>query len=471
MGIKVNDTARARQMQRNMNLNKLLLSKNFERLSSGLRINRASDDAAGLSISSRIDSQVRGIGQAMRNAGDGVSAAQTADAGLNSVTENLQRMRELAVQASNGTLTGSDRKAIQSEIDQLTDEIGSIGERTTFNGRKLIGGQADSFSLQVGANSNETVELPNADVRVNQLGSAPAVTSSSLGANGVQAGDLSINGVNIRATQAVDDQVSTVQSSGSAIAVAAAINDSTASTGVSAIVNETGTTGGQIAGGALDSQNQLVINGTAVTGLQVEAGDAGDSLISAINAQADLTGVTAQRDRAGGVALSAQDGRNIDIQATGNAEAITGLSTGTTQGTVTVRGDAQFDVAGADPSAAGLSAGTVGSTQATAVNAIDVTTQAGANDALETIDRALEQVTSQRSRFGATQNRLESTINNLSNTSQNLQESNSRIRDADFAKEASELLRRQILEQAQISILGQSNKLSKQSAIKLLGGA
>ncbi|MEE2757462.1 MAG: flagellin [Myxococcota bacterium] len=471
MGIKVNDRTRALQAQRNLNLNKLLLSKNFERLSSGLRINRASDDAAGLSISSRIDSQVRGIGQAMRNASDGVSAAQTADAGLNSVTENLQRMRELAVQASNGTLTSSDRKAIQSEINQLGDEIGSIGERTTFNGRKLIGGQASPFRLQVGANSSESVDLPNADVRTNQLGSTPEVTSASIGGNGVQAGDLSINGVSIRATQAVDDQVSTVQSSGSAIAVAAAINDSTPNTGVSAIVNETVTAGGQVAGGGLDSQNQLTINGTAITGVQVAAGDAGNSLISAINAQSDLTGVTASRDRSGGVELLAQDGRNIDVQATGNAEAITGLSAGTTQGTVTLRGDAQFDIAGADPAAAGLSAGTVGSTQGTAVAAIDVTTQAGANDALETIDRALEQVTSQRARFGATQNRLESTINNLANTSVNLQESNSRIRDADFAKEASELLRRQILEQAQISILGQSNNLSKQSAIKLLGGA
>jgi flagellin len=380
-------------------------------------------------------------------------------------------MRELAVQASNGTLTSSDRKAIQSEIDQLSDEIGSIGERTTFNGRKLIGGQADPFRLQVGANSNETVDMPNADVRVDQLGSTPEVTSSSPSANGLQAGDLSINGVGIRGTQAVDDQVSTVQSSGSAIAVAAAINDSSQITGVSAIANETVTTGGQVAGGGLDSQNQLTINGTAITGIQVAAGDAGDSLISAINAQADLTGVTASRDRSGGVELSAQDGRNIDIQTTGNAEAITGLSAGTTQGTVTLRADAQFDVAGADPTVAGLSAGTVGSTPNTAVDAIDVTTQAGANDALETIDRALEQVTSQRARFGATQNRLESTINNLSNTSMNLQESNSRIRDTDFAKEASELLRRQILEQAQISILGQSNNLSKQSAIKLLGGA
>ncbi len=364
MGIKVNDSARARQTQRNINLNKLLLSKNFERLSSGLRINRASDDAAGLSISSRMDSQVRGLGQAIRNAGDGVSATQTADAGLNNVTENLQRMRELAVQAANGTLTGRDRQAIQDEMDQLTDEIGTIGERTTFNGRRLIGGQAGSFSLQVGANSNETVDLPNADVRVNQLGSAPQVTASAPSVNGLQGGDLSINGVNVRATQPGDDQVSTVNASGSAIAVAAAINDSTASTGVSATVNATVATGGQVAGGGLDSQNQLVINGTAIAGVQVAAGDAGDSLISSINSQADMTGVTASRDQSGGIQLSAQDGRNIDVQATGNAAAITGLSTGTTQSTVTLTGDAAFSVAGADPAAAGLAAGSVGSAHA-----------------------------------------------------------------------------------------------------------
>ena len=470
MGIGVNNNTRTLQAQRNLNLNKLLISRNFQRLSSGLRINSASDDAAGLSISTRLGGQIRGIGQAIRNAGDGVSATQTAEAGLSSVTENLQRIRELSVQSANGTLTNSDRKSIQSEIAQLTDEIGNVGERTTFNGRQLLAGQSEPFQLQVGANANETVELPGADVRTNRLGSTPGVTSGAIGANGIEPGELSLNGTDIRATQAADDSVSTAQASGSAISVAAAINDSSVTTGVSATVNSTQVEGGQIAGGGLDTDNQLIINDVAVVGLNVEAGDAGDGLVSAINAQSDQTGVFAARDASGGLALTAQDGRNIDIQTTGNAANVTGLNAGTTTGTVTLSSDEQFDIAGTQPQDAGFQAQTVGDAPSSSLADIDVGTQSGANEAIEIVDRALEDVSRQRSGFGAVQNRLESTINNLSSTSVNLQESNSRIRDTDFAKEASELLRRQILEQAQISVLGQANNLSRSGATKLLAG-
>ena len=234
-------------------------------------------------------------------------------------------------------------------------------------------------------------------------------------------------------------------------------------------IDQATVSGGAIGGGALDSNNRLVINDVEITGISVEAGDAGDTLISSINAQADTTGVTARRDAQGALELTARDGRNIEVETTGNAALVTGLNTGTTTGTVTLRGEAQFTVGGTRPQDAGLSASTVSETPDSAIRDIDVRTQAGANRAIETIDRALEDVGRQRARFGAVQNRLESTVNNLSNASINLQESNSRIRDADFAKEASELLRRQILEQAQISILSQSNKISKNSAIKLLG--
>jgi flagellin len=417
-----------------------------------------------------MSSQVRGIGQAIRNAGDGISASQIVEAGLSSVTENLQRIRELSVQAANGTLTNSDRESIQSEIDQLTDEIGGIGERTTFNGRQILGGQSDPFTLQVGANANETVSIPNADVRTNRLGATPEVTTASIDASGLQGGELSIDGVDIRATQASDDTASTAQESGSAIAIAAAVNDSTDATGVSASVNATNVTGGQVNGGGLDTNNQLIINDTAILGIEVESGDAGNTLISAINAQSDQTGVIAARDASGGLQLTAQDGRNIDVQTTGNAAVATGLSDGTTTGTVTLRSDSQFTIGGTNPTDAGLQSQTVGEGANSSLSDIDVRTQRGANEAIATVDRALEDVSSQRSRFGAVQNRLESTVNNLSTTSINLQESNSRIRDADFAQEASELLRRQILEQAQISILGQSNNLSRSNAIKLLGG-
>ena len=321
----------------------------------------------------------------------------------------------------------------------------------------------------MGANAGETIDVPTGDVRTERLGTTPSVTSGAIDNTGIQAGELSINGVDIRATQAVDDTVSSVQAEGSAIAVAAAINDSSDATGVSARVNATTVEGGAVTGGGLDSNNQLVINGTAITGLDVAEGDAGNALISAINSQSDLTGVIASRNVDGGIDLTAQDGRNIDIQTTGTAGATTGFGAGTTTGTVTLTSDSNFSIAGSIPQA-GLQTGQVGDAQGTSVQEIDLTTQSGANQAIDTIDRALEDVARQRAQFGAPQNRLESTVSNLSNASINLQESNSRIRDADFAKEASELLRRQILEQAQVSILSQSNSLSRSSAIKLLGG-
>jgi flagellin len=333
-----------------------------------------------------------------------------------------------------------------------------------------LGGQSEPFQLQVGANANETVELPGADVRTNRLGRTPGVTSGAIDANGIEAGELSLNGTDIRATQAVDDTVSTAQAEGSAISVAAAINDSSSTTGVTATANATVVEGGAIGGGGLDTNNQLIINDVAVVGFDVEADDAGNGLVSAINAQADQTGVFAARDASGGLTLTAQDGRNIDIQTTGNAAAATGLNTSTTTGTVSLSSDEQFDIGGTQPQDTGFQAQTVGDAPGSALTDIDVRTQSGANDAIAIVDRALDDVSRQRSSFGAVQNRLESTINNLTSTSVNLQESNSRIRDADFAKEAAELLRRQILEQAQISVLGQANNLSRAGAIQLLGG-
>ncbi len=468
MGIRVNNNSGSLQAQRQLGINGQKVKRSFNRLSSGLRINSAADDAAGLAISERFGSQLRGLNQAIRNANDGVSLTQTAEAGLSGVSDGLQRIRELSIQAANGTLTKSDRQFIQAEIDQISEQIGDISQRTTFNGRSLLSG-GQGVSIQAGASANEVVEIPLADVRPNQLGAAPQVTGAATEAGGLSAGELSIDGVNIRASQAVDDTVSTADASSSAIAVAAAINDATSATGVSAQANETEVTGAAIGGGALDSNNQLIINEVAISGINVAQADASDDLVDAINAQSEQTGVTASLDANGALALTAQDGRNIEIETTGNAQAVTGLSDGVTRGTVTLTGERSFEIAGTDPSQSGLQAGQVGPSADTTISRIDVTTQAGANRAIETVDRAIESVSSQRAQFGASQNRLESTISNLSSARVNIADSNSRIRDADFAKEASDLMLAQIKEKASIAMLAQSNKLSRNSAITLLG--
>ena len=222
-------------------------------------------------------------------------------------------------------------------------------------------------------------------------------------------------------------------------------------------------------GGRLDSSNQLIINGEAITGVDVSAGDAGNNLEEAINAASEETGVTAERDASGGLVLRGQDGRNIDVQVTGNAGTITGFANGTTTGSVTLTSDRQFQIGGTASGDAGFASGLVGVQPSSSVRDIDVSTVEGANDALETVDRALGQVSASRSRYGALQNRFESTIGNLSTASENLSAANSRISDADFGQEAANLVRARILGQANISVLAQAN-ISGQIAIRLLAG-
>ena len=175
MAIRTNTNTDSLNSLNALRRNQGLLSKAFERLSSGLRINSAADDAAGLSISSRFGAQIRGLNQAIRNTSDGVSLTQTTDAALGNSGEALQRIRELAVQAANGTLSDADRDAIQSEVSQLQDELDRIGETTTFNGRKLLDGSAGPQSFQVGANANESVSVPGVDARSTALGRAATV--------------------------------------------------------------------------------------------------------------------------------------------------------------------------------------------------------------------------------------------------------------------------------------------------------
>ena len=469
MSLKINTNTRSLNAARQLRKNNEVLNKAFQQLSSGLRINSAADDAAGLAISSRFDSQVRGLNQAVRNASDGVSLVQTADAALGSTNENLQRIRELSIQASNGTLNDSDRQAIQSEVNQLTEEIGRVANTTTFNGQRVLDGSFNQRSFQVGANANETINVAGGDVRTSRLGSAAEVTGGAIDPSGLQAGELTINGVDVRATQATDDALSTANPQGSAIAVAAAVNDVSADTGVTATVNATEVSGNAAGGGQRDSGNQLIINGESISGFAVQADDAGGGLVDAINAAADRTGVVASRTDSGGIELTAQDGRNIDVQTTGNASAVTGLAQATTTGTVTLTSESQFSVGGAAATDAGLQGGLVGVTAQTAVRTVDVSTAEGANRSIAVVDRALSQVSSQRSRFGALQNRFESTISNLSNVAENVAAANSRIRDADFAERSTQLAQQRILQQANIAVLAQAN-VSQQSALSLLNG-
>ena len=472
MGLFVNTNIASINARRNLLGSTNSLNKSYQRLSSGLRVNTAADDAAGLAISERFNSQVRGLNQSVRNANDAVSLVQVAESALQETTAILQRIRELAVQAASDVNTLKDREAIQDEIGQLQDELRRIGETTTFNQQNILDGGFVDKQFHVGMNFREKISVRVRDARVQTIGRhAVATSGGAVTTNALIADDLSINGTSIRATQGgVDDKVSTSFASGSAIAKASAINDLTHVHGVTAYANETVRTGGnQIAGGTLDESNYLVINGRNVTGFVVNVDDAEDTLLDAINAEFDKTGVTAIRDADGDLELRASDGRNIEVGLVGAGVAgITGLTAGVTLSTITLESEEQYQLGGNNEAYLNFANDAfVGVSSVQSVETIDVSTRDGANIALLVVDRAIQQITSDRSELGAVQNRLESTIRNLSAVSENAAAANSRILDADFAAETAALARNQILQQAATTILAQANQ-QPQAALSLL---
>ena len=478
MGLYINTNLSSLNAQRQLTSTSSSLSRSFERLSSGLRINGARDDAAGLSITTRFTAQIRGLNQAVRNSNDGISLAQTAEGALNETTNILQRMRELSVQAANDTNNDSDRASLQAEVAQLKTELDRIAETTNFNGNKILSGDFLSKDIQVGANVGETLSISIDGAATSDLARQVRTQATTVSSTGMTAGDMTItykngNGVGtstatVRATNAGDDSVSTTNNAASAIAKAAAINSLSETTGVRAIVGETATAGTAVAAGTLDTANFIEVNGEKISGFAVQANDADNSLVDAINAVADKTGVVASLDASSELVLTAADGRNIEVTVTGTAGATTGLTTGTSYGQITLQSDDTFELAGTDTADLGMTNGVYGVNSDSSVSSVDISTRDGAVKALDTIDLALENVSASRAELGALQNRLESTINNLSTTSENLSASRSRILDADFASETAQLSRNQIIQQAGVSILAQANQ-QPQIALSLLG--
>jgi len=393
-----------------LNTSQSSLTTSLQRLSSGLRINSAKDDAAGFAIAERFSAQIRGNDQAARNANDGISLAQTASGDLDQIGANLQRVRELAVQASNASNSASDRASLNLEANQLIEEIDRVAKNSSFNGTKLLDGSFASKSFQVGANSSANDQISIASIssaRTNALGvgsgsSYSTVKSGSAVKAGVLvAGDLTINGKNVGASSA--DGVSYIGSSSSGIAKAAAINAVSGETGVTATVSATTLAGTTVSGGAAAiAAGNILINGVDIGAISAAttAGVRGGQISAAINAKSNQTGVTATFDTTtGAVALTAADGRNITIGNDGTTTAValsadqTGLGVATTAGSATA-GDttATIAIAGtttrstvtlSSSGSAGITLGSGGGTgsgsgttavgQTTAINAGDIT--------------------------------------------------------------------------------------------------
>ena len=345
----INTNVKAMMAQESMRTSNLKLSTTMERLATGLRINSAKDDAAGLAITNRMTAQSRGFSMAIRNANDGVSMAQTADGAYGQVTSMLQRMRELAVQASNGSLAGDDRASIQLEIEELQKEIDNVAETTNFNNIKLLDGTAQNIILQTGANEGNVINVGFDSVKTKDIGSGarPAVTSfGGTTANGrnlaMVSGDLTLNGVLVGASLAEDDSVSfgdratTTDPSytgSSAIAKAAAINRVSEQSGVVATVNDTQVLGAVMTAATLTGS--MFINGIETASITTSSVDneLNRSLVAdAINAISTQTGVRAVNtsDDTQGVQLTADDGRNITISFDTLTAAATGVGAAAT---------------------------------------------------------------------------------------------------------------------------------------------
>ena len=488
MSLTINTNINSLVAQNNLATNQASLATTMQRLSSGLRINSAKDDAAGLSIAERMTAQINGSNQAARNANDGISLAQTAEGDLSQISSNLQRMRVLAVQSANGSNSASDRAALDNEVQALSFELDRVAQSSSFNGVHLLDGSFTSQNFQVGANStaNDTISVASiASARTSLLGTGYAAQATSGAAapltTALAASDLKINGIAIAASVAASDTVSSTGNAGSAIAKAAAIN--AAAAGVTATVNASTVAGALVSSYGAITVGHIQINGVNIGAVAagVTAAGQGSNIASAINLLSGTTGVTATDDGAGRVSLAAADGRNITIVLGATATlAATGLTAATTGGTITLTGAVSLTQAGAGPvlladGGSGNGATNLGiamgaqtvSAAGAALNLVSVKTAAGSTAALNAIDLALTSVNSSRASLGAIQNRFSSVVASLQTTAQNLTASRSRIQDADFATETANLSRSQILQQAGTAMVAQANSMP-QSVLTLL---
>jgi len=461
MALVINTNIASLTAQRNLSESQSVSSTAMERLSSGLRINSARDDAAGLAIANRFTARSEGLAVATRNASDGISLAQTAEGALQEVTDNLLRMRELAVQSANGTLSAADRTALQTEMTQLTNEIDRVATASNFNGINLLDGTFTAQTFQVGAEATSTVQMAAiASARSTALGQFQGVTYTNQGI-GTATNTGSALSVTIDGTTTA---LGTVENSASA--VAAALNAAgigfVATADSLTVAGSTTTTAG-----ALNAAESFTINGVSISVTNSAVAQTNrDRAVEAINAQSAATGVTAADDGTG-VALTAADGRNIIVAAGTGAVADYGLAVGTTGSTLDITYTAPAGTTGtvAFTNATGTSFDPADATIAatgTALNALSIATQGGATTAITAIDAALASIDTSRAGLGATQSRFDSVVSSTMVARESAEASRSRIMDADFAVETANMTKGQILQQAGISVLAQANAMPQQ---------
>lgn len=491
--MRINNNLMAMNTHRQLAINNTSGAKSIEKLSSGYRINRAGDDAAGLAISEKMRGQIRGLNQASRNAQDDISLIQTTEGALNETHAIIQRMREMAVQSSNDTNTDEDRQALQNEMDQLAKEVTRISNTTEFNTRKLLNGNLDKsvvgstgdLTFHIGANTDQNMKFAVKSMDAFTLGLAEKDV----------VGDVS-GGKNITSVKVPEGSTGTSLVDGKKVVISTAVD--TAATQINqteqgvtftttgeqaSLFNDyaiTVDTTGSAASTVIDHDNKTIVvttngNAAVATGAAVSVvGTAPEGVTLTItgNTTGDGTAVLA-----GGVdadyAVTLNDGVNTlnitdvakdakKIVATGTHFAGLEINTNGTVSTET-KGTVSF---GQSAATTFSSAGVV-DVEAKVTKGIDITTQSAANKAINTIDSALKAVSDERAKLGAVQNRLEHTIKNVDTSAENLQASESRIRDVDMAKEMMEFTKNNILQQAAQAMLAQANQ-APQGVLQLL---
>ncbi|MEL7694713.1 MULTISPECIES: FliC/FljB family flagellin [Pantoea] len=428
--------------QNNINKNQSALSTSMERLSSGLRINSAKDDAAGQAIANRFTSNIKGLTQAARNANDGISAAQTTEGALSEINNNLQRVRELTVQAQNGTNSDSDLSSIQDEIKSRLGEIDRVSGQTQFNGVNVLA-KDGAMKIQVGANDGETI---NIDLK--------KIDSSTLGLSGFSVSKNSLK---------VSDSITQIGDTSGKMA-AVDLSDVASKLGVDA--------------SSLSLHNVLDKDGASTANYVVSSGS--DNYAVSVDKTAGTGGkVTLNtttvnyNDAVNGVSGASQSGQFVKVSADKDGNAV---------GFVTVQGKNYIagDTGDGDDVLANTGSATPTNIATGGTTALELTSKgntkatpefsgAATNDPLALLDKAIASVDTFRSSLGAVQNRLNSAVTNLNNTTTNLSAAQSRIQDADYATEVSNMSKAQIVQQAGNSVLSKANQVPQQ-VLSLLQG-
>jgi flagellin len=480
MALTVNTNLASLNVQNNLNKASGALQTSMQRLSSGLRINSAKDDAAGLQISNRLTSQINGLGVAIKNANDGSSIAQTAEGAMQQSTNILQSMRTLALQSANGSPSAEDRKSNQAQYAALTAELTRIATTTTFGGKNLLDGSFGTTSFQVGANANQTIDMSIGNVAANNIGSQQLKTQGvTPSATGVAGGAITVTGGG-QSTNL------TIAASASAKQIAAQMNGAvgglaaTASTVAQFSVDSTA-----IAAASPASANFTLKVGSG-TAVQFTGVTSTSDLADQLKSNAAKLGITVNYDSTtNALSVKSDTGENLTFNA-GDAGAVAGVKVATQDGSgafgtavaldagpiiatgsVSLNSSSSYSLSGAGVTGLFAATGTAANSTKTTVNNTDITTAANAQNSIDVITQAISDIDSQRAGLGAVQNRFDNTVANLQSISDNSSAARGQIQDVDYAAETAQLTKQQTLQQASTAILSQANQLPS-AVLKLL---